>query len=227
MAEGTARSLEAPAWREAGERGLAPAEMPGGQALEHPYPPSPLGPGRVARRACAYSRRGTVTWRAHFAVAQGTIVPPSLGPTRTADDFGAPITRTVASAPEATRWHFVTAPLHRHPAESWGRFVAAPDGLGDDRGAKETRGLLQSMATRAAWLSAPTQRLVCHAPPQHAAWRNQRERWCSLWARKLLTRASVTSVAALPARRWAFIAYFNATRAKPCKGTYGRNPLSV
>jgi hypothetical protein len=56
---------------------------------------------------------------------------------------------------------------------------------------------------------------------------NQIEMWFSILVRKLLKRASFTSVADLQARVQAFIAYFNATMAKPCRWTYGRKPLSV
>src|SRR5262249_58625296 len=44
---------------------------------------------------------------------------------------------------------------------------------------------------------------------------------------QLLNRASFTSVDELHTQVLAFIAYFNATMAKPFKWTYGRQPLSV
>lgn len=56
---------------------------------------------------------------------------------------------------------------------------------------------------------------------------NQIEMWFSILVRKLLKRASFTSVEDLQAQVLAFIAYFNATMAKPFKWTYGRKPLSV
>ena len=99
---------------------------------------------------------------AHVAVARGRVIAPSLGPTRTAADCVAPLARTVASAPEATRWHCVTAHLTIHQSESPVHFVAPYDGSTDDLGQKEQGGMRQSMATRAAFLSAPTHRLVVH-----------------------------------------------------------------
>jgi transposase len=75
--------------------------------------------------------------------------------------------------------------------------------------------------------SEGTRPIVLHYTPKHASWMNQIEMWLSILVRKLLKRASFTSVADLQARILACIAYFNATMAKPFKWTYGRQPLSV
>jgi transposase len=209
----------------AGERIVSTDEMTGVQALERAAPGLPLRPGEVERREFEYIRHGTLTFMINFDVATGEVICPSVGPTRTEADFAAHVRQTVESDPRVTQWHFVSDNLNTHCSESLVRYVADVSGLTEDLGVKEKFGILQSMTTRAAFLTNRTHKIVFHYTPKHASWLNQVELWLSILVRKLLRRGNFTSTDDLRTQVLAFIAYFNRTMAKPFKWTYCRKPL--
>ena len=201
-------------------------ELTGVQALERAHPGLPLVPGKVERREFEYIRHGTCSFMLNRDVVTGQIIAPSCGPTRTEADFLAHMQQTIATDPTATRWHIVVDNLNTHCSESLVRWVAAESGLADlDLGEKGKRGILASMASRAAFQSDPSHTSVVHYTPKHSSWLNQIEIWLSILVRKLLKRGNFTSVADLEAQVRAFIDYYNRTMAKPFKWTYQGKPL--
>jgi hypothetical protein len=217
---------EALARHEQGEYTLSVDEMTGIQALERKHPTKPMRPGLVERSEFEYERHGTLTLIANFNVATGQVPAPSLGPTRTEVDFAAHIAQTIALDPDA-HWTFVVDQLNTHQSETLVCLVAQQCAIEDHLGVKGESGILQSMATRRAFLNDPTHRIRFVYTPKHSSWLNQIEVWFSILMRRLLKRASFTSIEDLRDRILAFIDYFNRVLAKPFKWTYTGRPLKT
>jgi len=200
-------------------------QMTGIQALERIAKTKPMQPGLTERREFEYKRHGTLSLIANFDVVSGQIVAPSLGPRRTEADFVAHISQTVATDPDAV-WLFVTDQLNTHQSESLVRLVAAHCGLSDELGEKGKTGVVQSVASRAAFLSEASHRIQFVYVPKHTSWLNQIEIWFSILVRRVIKRGNFSSVEALRHRILAFIAYFNRT-AKPFRWSYTGRPLSM
>lgn len=201
-------------------------EMTGIQALERLFPLLPTSPGLVERREFEYVRHGTQSLIANFDVATGQIVAPSIGDTRTEQDFSQHIKQTVDTDPAAT-WIFVTDQLNTHQSESLVRLVAERCASSDDLGIKGQSGILKSMSERASFLQDLSHRIRFVYTPKHSSWLNQIEIWFSILVRRLLKRASFSSLADLRQRILDFIAYFNQTMAKPFKWTFTGRALTV
>jgi DDE superfamily endonuclease len=217
---------QAPAVAQDGGHVISTEEKTGIQALARAAPTLPMKPGLVERPEYAYLRHGPQCLIAHFDVATGEVIAPTIGPSRTEEDFAAHIARTIAIDPEAS-WLFIVDQLNTHKSEALVRLVASACDITEDLGEKEKWGILQSMSTRAAFLSEASHRIRFLYTPKHTSWLNQIELWFSILVRRLLRRGNFTSVEDLRERILAFIAYFNKTMAKPFQWTYKGRPLTV
>lgn len=204
---------------EQGVRLVSTDEKTGIQALERSHPTRPLRPGKPEAAEFEYVRHGTQALIANFEVATGQVISPTVGDTRTEEDFVAHIRATVETNAGA-EWVFIVDQLNTHKSAGLVELVAKLCRLDGDLGMKGKSGILKDMGSRAAFLQDASHRIRFVYTPKHCSWLNQVEMWFSILTRRLLKRGEFSSKEALKKRILAFIEFFNETLAKPFRWTY-------
>ena len=202
-------------------------EMPGIQALERIAKTIPMQPGQPARIEYEYERHGTLCLIGNWDVVLGQMIAPTIRVTRTEEDFAWHIHNVVATDAQAG-WVFVVDNLNTHCSEMLVRYVARLEGVDESTlGRKGKSGILKSMATRQAFLSARSHRIRFVYLPKHTSWLNQIEIVFGIVGRRVVRRGNFPSLAALKQRLLEFIDYFNRTFAKPFRWTYTGRPITA
>ena len=202
-------------------------EMTGVQALERNAETIPMKPGQPARIEFEYTRHGTLCLIGNWHVVLGQMIAPTIRPTRTEEDFCWHIQQTIATDPEAG-WVFVVDNLNTHCSESLVRHIARLEGMEPATlGKKQKCGVLQSMASRQAFLSDRSHRIRFVYLPKHTSWLNQIEIVFGIVSRRVLRRGNFRSTDDLKQRLLDFIDYFNRTFARPFRWTYTGRPVKA
>ena len=202
-------------------------EKTGIQAIQREHATHPCEPnGKLQRVEHNYIRHGTLCLIANFDVATGKVIAPTIGPTRTEQDYVNHIDQTVKTDPDG-QWIFVVDQLNTHKSESLVLYVAEKCKVDIDLGIKGKQGILKSMKTRKKFLEDSSHQIRFVYTPKHASWLNQVEIWFSILSRRLIRQGSFHSLNHLKARIERFIEFFNETMAKPFKWTYAGRPLTA
>jgi hypothetical protein len=191
--------LSAAELHEQGVHVISTDQKTGIQALERVHPTKPSRPNLTECIEGEYKRHGTLCLIANWDVIQGHVVTPTIGPTRTEEDFAKHIQRAVDTDPEGT-WIFIADPLTTHLSETLLNRVAGRCGGRHDLGAKGKSGVLRSRKTRKAFLEDGSHRIRFVYTPKHISWLNQIECGFSILVRRLLKRSSFSSLADLKER---------------------------
>lgn len=201
-------------------------EQTGIQALQRIAPDLLPRPGMTMLREYEYIRHGTLCLFGNLHVPTGKILCPMLRQTRTEEDYLENIDAVIGQDPDAG-YRLIADNLNTHSSESCVRYVATSCGIEEDLGKKGVRGILKSVASRAAFLTAPSHRIQFLFTPRHCSWLNQIEIWFGTLRSKVTRWSSFHSVDALQTAIESFIEYFNETMAKPYNWTYTGKVLAA
>jgi len=190
----------------------------GRQMLQRQYPTPPMVPGKPAKRAPESLRHGVRALIAACVVATGQGVW-HVGETRTSADCAAPLAHVVPQLPAMRRDDWVVENLQTHGSLEVCRRVAQWCAVPSV--AKDLRRGVQ----RRAFLSDPSHRHVVHFPPKHGSWLTHGELWCSVLARRFLTRGDFDAAHTFDTRLAAYLEVSNTHHAHPYRWTSTGQPF--
>jgi transposase len=199
-------------------------EMTSLQANERRAKTKPSRPGQIAKEEFQYTRHGTVCVTGNWDVVAGQMIATTIAETRDNEDFAEHVRQTVATDRNAG-WVFVVDNLNTHCGEPLVRTVAELLDIDrSDLGRKKKHGILETMASRRAFLSDTSHRIRFVYLPKHSSWLNQIEIIFGIINRRVMRGGSFTSKSNLQENLRRFIDYFNETIAKPMNWTYTGRP---
>jgi hypothetical protein len=210
--------LQAPQFYQQGRLLLCCDEKTGMQILQRNAPTQLPEPGKPEKQEFEYTRLGTRTLIASFAVPTGEVVW-DLGQTRTSLDFRAHIWRVACHYRKFERIDWIVDNLNTHCSLELCELMADLN-----RVPFEPKNL-QNQPQRRLFLSHPEHRYVLHYVPLHGSWLNQVELWFSVLSRQFLRRGSFDSPQEFEARLRRWLDQYNLEKAHPYRWTYTGEPL--